>query len=67
MMAVASALGLECCRCVGMTRLGGGFGVGSPGESAGEGRAATGPTSGSALEEARMSRAFELCTDEATA
>ena len=38
----------------------------SPGESAGEGRAATGPTSGSAQARAPMIQAFELCTDEAT-
>ena len=54
-MTVASALDLGCCRCVGVTRIGGGFSVSSPEELAGEGRAATGPTSEVALEEARAS------------
>ena len=57
-MADASTLGLECCRCVGVTRLGlgGGFGVGSPGESVGGGRAVTGPRW---TEEARRRESYE--------
>ena len=63
----AGPLEVACCCCASVARLAGGYGVGAPGESAGEGRAATGLASGSAQARDRTSQASELCTDEATA